>query len=397
MQRIFEISQRLVRAVETRHYRFLYHEIGWTDRLILIKGARGVGKTTILKQRCKEVGETGLYASLDQLWFNEHTIVELVDYHYKRGGTHIFLDEVHLYPHKNWEQEVKNIYDSYPGYNIVITGSSLLQIDNKIGDLSRRVSTYILPGLSFREYLKFRGKVDFSSLSLSDILEKHVSKALEITSEIGGIIREFEKYLKAGWYPFFMDSTQFTYYQRVEGIVKTVLDIDIPAVTSIEYETQTKIKRLMMILADKVPFEPNTSKLSKDLNVSRSLIIKMLDLLGDAQIMRPLHVPSSQLKSAAKPEKILFDNPSIMYAIGMNPEKGTVRETFAASMLTQVGKLFTGVKGDFLLNKKLTFEVGGRKKGFSQIADMPDSFVLADDLETGFGNKIPLWLLGFLY
>ena len=131
MQRIFEISQRLVQAVETRHYRFLYKEIGWSDRLILIKGARGVGKTTVLKQRCKEVGEKGLYASLDQLWFNEHTIVELVDYHYKRGGTHIFLDEVHLYPHKNWEQEIKNIYDSYPGYHIVITGSLLLQIDNK--------------------------------------------------------------------------------------------------------------------------------------------------------------------------------------------------------------------------------------------------------------------------
>lgn len=397
MERIFEISRRLISDVSTEHYRFLYHQIGWDDRLIMIKGARGVGKTTLIKQRCKEVGRNALYVSLDLLWFNDHSILDLVDYHYKHGGTHIFLDEVHLYPRKNWEQELKNIYDSYPTYHIAFTGSSLLQLNSKIADLSRRVATYTLPGLSFREYLNFTSEIDFSSFQLSEILANHRDLAGEITSRLSGIIGEFEKYIKKGWYPFFMEASSFTYYQRVERIVQTVLDVDVPAVTNVEYETQLKIKRLMMILADQVPFEPNISKLSKDLSVSRSLLSKMLDLLGEALIMRSLHSPSIQPKGAAKPEKVLFDNPSIMFALGIQPKEGTIRETFAASMLAQTGKLYAVPDGDFLLDKKITFEVGGRKKGFSQIADIPDSYVLADDLETGFGNKIPLWLLGFAY
>lgn len=396
MERIFEISQRLINDVTTRHYRGLYKEIDWNDRLIMIKGARGVGKSTIMKQRCKEVGSGGLYASLDLLWFADNRIIELVDFHYKHGGTHIFLDEVHLYPHKNWEQEIKNIYDSYPGYYIVFTGSSLLQLNNKVADLSRRVAEYSLAGLSFREYLQFTDKLDYGVVGINDLLEKHNVLASEITSKLNGIIGEFERYQKIGWYPFFLGSSEFTYFQKIERMVQTVLDVDIAAVSKIEYETTLKIKKLLMILADQVPFEPNISKLSKDITVSRAQILKMLELLNEGLIMRSLLDPSIQLKGAGKPDKILFNNTSLMHAIGAKPNKGTIRETFAASMLAQIGKLYASRDGDFLMDKKLEFEVGGKKKGFSQIADKPDSYVLADDIEIGFGAKIPLWLLGFL-
>lgn len=210
MERIYEISARLTASLNAPLRRYLYDTIMWDDRLIMIKGARGVGKTTMMMQRCKNNGEHGVYASLDQLFFNDHTIVELADYHYKHGGTHLYLDEVHRYPRPNWEQELKNIHDSYPDLHVVFTGSSLLQLNSKAADLSRRVAIYELRGLSFREYLNFSGNYGLEPISLSEILNNHRSHASKITSSIR-VIGEFEKYLKKGYYPFFMDCSEFTY------------------------------------------------------------------------------------------------------------------------------------------------------------------------------------------
>lgn len=396
MERIFEISNRLVNNVETKHYRYLYHEIDWDDDLIMLKGARGVGKTTMMYQRCRLTNGKGLYASLDLLWFNDHTITELVDYHYKHGGTHIFLDEVHRYPRDNWEQELKNIHDSYPNYKIVFTGSSLLQLNNKVADLSRRVAIYELRGLSFREYLSFTGILEYDTISLDDILNHHVEIASRISSKIR-VIGEFDNYVKKGYYPFFLSTSAFTYSQRIERIVQTVIDIDIPAVSNIEYETQIKLKKLIVILAEQVPFVPNMSKLSKDVGVTRNQLMKMFQLLCEGAILRALSDPSTQPKSASKPEKILFENPSVMDALGASNHIGTIRECFTASMLSEIGKLYSAKEGDFLLDRKYLFEVGGNWKNFSQIADIPNSYVIADNLEIGIGNKIPMWLLGFLY
>lgn len=396
MERIYEISHRLVADLNTPHYRYLYHRIAWDDRLIMIKGARGVGKTTILYQQCKEKGEKGLYASLDQLFFNDHTIVDLADYHYKHGGTHLYLDEVHLYPRPNWEQELKNIYDSYPGFHVVFTGSSLLRLNSKIADLSRRIATYELRGLSFREYLNFTGGYDLEAVSLHDILTSHATLAAGIVSRIK-VIGEFEKYLKKGYYPFFMDTSDITYSQRVERIVLTVIETDIPAVTDIEYETQIKLKKLLVYLADKIPFVPNITKLGQEIGVSRNQLMKFFALLNEGSIIRLLNDDANTTKGVAKPDKILFDNPSIMQALGIFNKIGTVRESFVAAMLSAVGKIFAAKEGDFLLDRKYLFEVGGKGKGFSQIADKPDSYVIADDIETGFGHKIPMWLFGFLY
>ncbi|MDE6240671.1 MAG: AAA family ATPase [Muribaculaceae bacterium] len=376
--------------------RYLYDKIAWSDRLIMIKGARGVGKTTIMLQQCKEQGDKGVYASLDQLFFNDHTIVEFADYHYKHGGTHLYLDEVHLYPRSNWEQELKNIYDSYPALHIVLTGSSLLHLNSKIADLSRRVAVYDLRGLSFREYLNFTGNYGLAPINLPNLLNDHRSLASNISSQIR-VIGEFEKYLKKGYYPFFLDSSEITYDQRVERLVLSVIDIDIPAITSIEYETQLKLKKLLVVLADQVPFVPNMTNLSRDIGVTRNQLMKFFTLLSEGAILRTLMDSTTQPKQAAKPEKILFDNPSVMQALGIVNKVGTARESFVGSMLSSEGQLFVPKDGDFLLNRQYLFEVGGKSKGFSQIADLPDSYVIADNIEIGFGNKIPIWLLGFLY
>lgn len=396
MERIYEISTRLTEALDAPLHRYLYETIAWNDRLIMIKGARGVGKTTMMMQRCKENGEHGVYASLDQLFFNDHTIVELADYHYKHGGTHLYLDEVHRYPRPNWEQELKNIYDSYPGLSVVFTGSSLLQLNCKVADLSRRVAVYELRGLSFREYLNFTGKHGLKPFSLSEILCNHRVLASKITSSIR-VIGEFEKYLKMGYYPFFMDSSEFTYAQRVERLVLSVIDIDIPTVTAIEYETQLKLKKLLVVLAEQVPFVPNMTNLSRDVEVTRNQLMKFFTLLSDGAILRTLMDSTTQPKRASKPEKILFDNPSVMQALGIINKAGTVRESYVASMLSSTGQLYAAKEGDFLLDRTYLFEVGGKGKGFSQIADRPNSYVIADNIETGTGNKIPMWLLGFLY
>lgn len=396
MMRIYEISNRLTKSLDAPLHRYLYEKIAWDDRLIMIKGARGVGKTTLMKQRCKENGPEGLYASLDQLYFNEHTITELADYHYKHGGTHLYLDEVHLYPRYNWEQELKNIYDSYPGLHIVFTGSSLLQLNSKIADLSRRVAVYELRGLSLREYLNFTGNYRFEPLSLTDILNHHIAIACDIASQVR-IIGEFEKYLRKGYYPFFLESSDITYSQRVERLVLSVIDIDIPAVAEIEYETQLKLKKLLVVLAEQVPFVPNMAKLGRDIEVTRNQLVKFFTLLNDGAILRTLTDTSTQPKRAAKPGKILFDNPSVMQALGIINKTGTVRESFVASMLSNVGNLYAADEGDFSLDKEKLFEVGSKNKGFSQIADKPDSYILADNIESGMGNKIPIWLTGFLY
>lgn len=396
MERIYEISQRLVDDLDAPIRRYLYERIAWSDRLIMIKGARGVGKTTMMKQRCRETGDKAVYASLDQLFFNEYTIVDLADYHYKHGGTHLYLDEVHLYPRPNWERELKNIYDSYPGLHVVFTGSSLIHLNSKIADLSRRVAVYDLKGLSFREYLNFTDDVCFAPYNLFTILHDHRSIASKISSRIR-VIGRFEQYLKMGYYPFFLDSSEITYAQRVERLVRSVIDIDIPAVTSIEYETQLKLKKLLVVLAEQVPFVPNITNLTRDVEVTRNQLMKFFTLLNEGAVIRTLMDGTSQPKRAAKPEKILFDNPSVMQALGIMHKSGTVRESFVASMLSFEGEVHAPKNGDFLLNRKYLFEVGGKGKGFSQISDIPDSYVIADNLEVGIGNKIPLWLLGFIY
>lgn len=397
MQAIYQTYNRLVeRNIYTCH-RYLYDDINWNERLIGIKGARGVGKTTMLLQHIRDNfpdRRKALYVSLDNIWFTEHTITELVEYHYTHGGTHLFMDEVHRYP--GWIREIKNIYDSYPDFYIVFTGSSLLELDNSVADLSRRCRMYDMHGLSFREYLLFKNVVTLEPLRLDEILSGHEQMAASITGKIK-ILPLFEDYLSQGYYPFFMETDSYGFKDRINRVVMTIIENDIPAVEKIEYETITKAKRLMVILAEMVPFTLNITTLCSTLGISRNLLVRMLALLERSALIRQIFTEAKGLKSLVKPNKILFNNPNLMSALCDNAETGTIRESFFASMMAHSHRLTAPQNGDVLIDGAYLFEIGGKGKGFRQIRNMENSYVAADGIEIGFGNKIPLWMFGLLY
>lgn len=402
MENLIRTSNRLVSQTDTSFHRYLYDRISWDARQVMIKGARGVGKTTMLLQRIKEqfgVSEKALYASCDNIWFTDNTLMDLVEWHEAHGGTHLFLDEIHLYD-GNWQRELKNIYDSFPTYHVVFTGSSIIHLDAALADLSRRCLPYRLYGLSFREWLKFMEIADINQVKLEDVLNNHIQIAWDITETLGNnkILPLFAGYLGKGYYPYFKaDIDTGDYYGRIERSVDTTIMRDLPAAEKLEYETLYKLRKLLYIMSAEVPFSLNVQSLSQKIQVSRNSIVRMFELLDKGAVLRSLHSGWRSPKSVAKPEKVLFDNTDIMAALSSLNEIGTVRETFVASMLAPEHKINEPTVGDLLVDDKYLFEIGGKSKQYKQIADMPESYVIVDDTETGVGNKIPMWLLGFLY
>lgn len=388
---------KLLSEVKTDIHRFLYNEIDWMQPLIGIKGQRGVGKTTLLLQRIKEAdptGEKSFYASLDNIWFAEHNLIDLAENLILEGVSNLYLDEVHRLP--GWERQIKNLYDSYPELHIVFTSSSLLVIDHSIGDLSRRASMYSLPGLSFREFLMFEGLNTSDKLDLRDILYKHETIAPSISSEIN-VLPYFHKYMAKGYYPFYKSMGTDDYYSRLDQTISTVIDSDIPAVESrIDYETLIKAKRLIGIIAGSQPYIPNMSTLAGLMGTNRSQLLKLFDLLDRAGIIRQIFSSVNSPKSLVKPQKILLNNSTLMCALDY-PKIGAQRECTFASFLSVGHHIGFAKDGDFIIDNRYLFEIGGKGKGFTQIRNIPDSFVVADDIEFGFGNKIPLWLFGLLY
>lgn len=396
METLFSTYNRKLRLVNLKFKRFIYDKIDWDERLICMKGQRGVGKTTLILQHIKEAfpqPEKALYVSLDNLWFATNSLRDLVEYHYTHGGTHIFLDEVHKY--KDWQTAIKNIYDDYPDLSIVYTGSSMLKIDSSLGDLSRRQGCYTLPGLSFREFLQLEGILDMPAITLEELIGTHQTLASDITSRIK-ILPAFEQYLRHGYYPFYREAKS-TFDQRLHDVCRQVIESDIPAVEDMSQSTLSKIKRLLMILAEKVPYQPNMTELYRELETNREQGLKMLDALQRAGLIAMISYEPQTLRTLSKPDKILLDNTNLVHSLTGFGDKGTVRETFFSNQMRYVTSLALDRAGDFRLDRRHVFEVGGRKKGFNQIKDLPDSYVAADDLEIGFGNKIPLWMFGFLY
>lgn len=385
----------ILKNTPTKIVRDIYDKIPWEERLIGIKGARGVGKTILMCQRILLAfpdKSKALYTSLDNIWFSDHTLIDLAEKSMQEGITHLFIDEVHKY--RGWEREVKNIYDFYKDIHIVFTGSSLLEIDNSVVDLSRRCLLYDMTGLSFREYLKFQG-FEFSKLQLSQVLFEHPGISLEISQEIP-VIKLFHKYLKEGFYPFNLESKGEAFLQRVSNIINTVIYNDIPAVYDIEYETQQRAKQMLAILSVEPPSPLNAKNMSEKLNVTNNQLIKLLSLLDKAEILRLLYYRQDiNPKAIVKPQKILFNNSSLLYALG-NENIGKVRETFVASSLADDYKIGYPKDGDLIIENRYLLEIGGSKKSYRQIADIPDSFLVVDDIEEGYGNRIPIWLFGFL-
>ena len=396
MNRLLENYSRLLGEPMPASFRYLYEDINWKNRLIVLKGARGVGKTTMLLQHIKrgfEDTSKALYVSADHIWFANHSLIDLAEYHYTHGGTHLFIDEIHKY--LNWQQEIKNIYDSFPRLNLIVTGSSMLRIEHALGDLSRRCKEYTLRGLSFREYLKLENIADWPVLSLDEILQRHSQLAGKMTGQ-AKVLGHFENYLRHGYYPFYIEEGN-GFDERLQRTINTVLNEDIPAVANVEYETIYKLRELLGILSEQSPYTLNVSALARTLETSTSQVMKLFDLLNQAAIIRRLFSKERSMKMLQKPEKILFDNTNLMYALSPEADQGTLRETYFADMMSFGHSISMPQKGDLLVDKHLLFEVGGRTKGYKQIANIPESYVVADGIDIGYENKIPLWLFGMMY
>jgi hypothetical protein len=397
MEILFEKFYKKIDSVPLDFRRSLAGKINWNARLIGIKGARGVGKTTLLLQYIKAnlpLDQSTLYVSLDNIWFAENRLSTMTDSFVKQGGKYLFLDEVHKY--LNWTQELKNIYDDYPELQVVFTGSSLLEILNSRADLSRRAIVYTLQGLSFREYLGLTQKLEFPEYNLERLLADHVQLARQITSQIRPL-QYFEDYLKFGYFPFFREVPDL-YYHRLEEVINMTLEIELPLLRKVQVSYVPKLKQLLQIIAESVPFIPNVSKLSERIGVNRNTFTTYLHFLEEANLIRNLYKDASGISLLQKPEKIYLDNTNFQFALASrSAEKGAVRETFFANQLGYEYQVDYTAKGDFLVNRTYTFEIGGIGKGNQQISEVPDSYLAADELEYGYGNKIPLYLFGFLY
>ncbi|MFI3287520.1 MAG: AAA family ATPase [Rikenellaceae bacterium] len=397
MQALLKTHVRLISATETTYYRYLYKDIDWSNRLIGITGARGTGKTTMILQHIKSTFEdlnNTLYVSLDNIYFAKNSLLNLAEEFHTYGGTHLFIDEVHKYP--NWSTEIKNIYDSFPSLHIVFTGSSILEIYKSNADLSRRLVSYHLAGLSFREYLNFELQCDLQSYTLREIIENHLNIAAEITSKIK-VLPQFENYLQWGFYPFYKENLA-SYHSRLQNVVNTILENDLPSVEKVEYNTITKIKKLLVILSSLVPYTPNIQSLSTEIKSNRALTIKYLGYLQRAGLIILLDSKAKGMSRMTKPEKIFLNNTNILYALCDSAvNNGTLRETFFVNQCKAIHSVVTSKKGDFSIDDKYTFEIGGKGKSYNQIKDIENSYIAMADTELGFGNKIPLWLFGLLY
>ena len=396
LQSLFNNYHRKIAKIDMRFKRYLFGEINWKARIIGIKGARGVGKTTLLLQHILEnyedIDQT-LYASLDDLWFSTHSLIDLVDWADQHGITRLYLDEVHRYA--KWSETLKNIYDSYPDMSIVYTSSSLLMMDNARVDLSRRQTTYTLHGLSFREYLAFEDILHVPAIQLEDLLEHHVQHAMRIVKDVK-VASHFESYLSRGYYPFYREAGE-DYPSRLREAVSVVIDSDLPAVENMSFETLQKVKKLIMIISERVPFEPNMSELWKQLVTNNELGLRMLYALDKAQLLSLLTSKMKNYKLLYKPDKIYLGNTNLMHVLCPSVDKGNERETFFYSQLYVAHDVKYPQQGDFLVDDRYLFEVGGRKKTYDQIADVANGFLAVDDTEVGHGHRIPLWLFGFIY
>lgn len=397
MEKLFSLQEQFLANVFTKE-RYLISKINWSNRLIAIKGARGSGKTTLLLQQIKfylPKDAEPLYASLDNMYFLEHNLVDLAEEFVLQGGTHLFLDEVHKYP--NWSREIKLIYDQFPKLKTVFTSSSMLEIYKGESDLSRRVVPYYLKEMSFREFILFKLGKELSTFNLDDILKNHKEIAREINKKLPTPLKYFKEYLEYGNYPYFLEDKE-SYQLKLIQTINLIIESDLNAVENITYEDSRKIKKLLLAIAQSVPFTPNIKKLSERLGINRTFLINAIKLLNRADLVMELYKPTKGVGALTKPEKLYLNNTNLIYALAkQQAEVGTLRETFFANQMKHIHEIHLAEKGDFLINKKYTFEIGGKNKATKQIKGIENGFVVRDDIEIGSLNIIPLYLFGFMY
>jgi predicted AAA+ superfamily ATPase len=404
VEHIFREQLRLIDSV-SRTKRYLHYFIDWNERCIGILGARGTGKTTLMLQHVRvQYGSSdrALYVSVDSPFFQAQDLFEFARNFYQLGGELLLIDEIHKYP--DWSVHVKAIYDSLPDLKVVFSGSSLLQISKQKADLSRRAIIFNLHGLSLREYINFSHDKAYPVCSLEEILMNHQRIAATICKEVKPL-REFKHYLQGGYYPFFLEGKKF-YKFKVREIINHILEVDLPSVNRIEPRQVSKLKKLLYLLSTSVPFVPNIVKLAEATEISRPKLYEYLEKLQDGRLLNLIRSQGRGYAVLTKPEKILLENANLMYAIVDEVSIGTLRELFFVNQIRNAGtvhpQMFAGAleiseRGDFIVNGTYVFEIVGKGKDFKQINDVANSYVVADDIEVGFNNKLPLWMLGFMY
>ncbi len=388
MERLQATFDKLLRETTSTFHRYMYDQIDWNARMVCLLGPRGVGKTTLVLQRIKEKlprRET-LYVVAEDLYFSTHTLVDLAAEFALTGGKYLFIDEIHKY--KGWSRELKLIYDYHAELHVFFTGSSVLDIVQGISDLSRRVLSYRMQGLSYREYLKLFHKIELPVYSFDDIIEHKVVLPAGFLP-----MQHFGDYLKRGYYPF----RDRNFEQYIAQIVNTTIEVDIPQYADLTVSVTRKLKRLLAIIAESAPFKPNFTKIGGQLEVSRNKVADLCAWIEKAGLISQLRDSTGGIQGLGKVDKIYLDNPALIYVLGdKNVEVGTVRETFFFNQMSQGHCITSSPVSDFLVNGK-TFEVGGKSKGQKQIKEVVNAFVVKDNIETDYGNIIPLWEFGLTY
>ncbi len=385
----------LIKQVNNKFYRSIYDRIDWNTRMIGLKGPRGAGKTTIMLQHLKYNADkktNPFYITMDHPYFyKQSSLFETVQEYYQYGGRYLFIDEVHKY--ENWSRELKVIYDGFPDLNVVFSASSALEIYKGESDLSRRVITYDFPGMSFREYLKLKHNIDFEIIKLSDIINNHKSIADNFVMQFQPLPL-FHLYLKEGYLPIIKSISSDLYFQQLIQIIDATINQDLQFSKKLSIGAINKLKKILSIIAELVPYEPNITSIATKMGVRRELVYDFLTYLEQAKLLNSIRKKPKGNTVLQKPDKIYLENSNLNYALNSNPEIGTIRETFFLNQLRNANiEIALPKKYDFIVNNKFTFEIGGANK---QVSDK-NVFIVADGIETGFGQKIPLWLFGFLY
>jgi uncharacterized protein len=396
INRLMELSEKAIGLVDCRYIRPQFSLLKQDERLIGLKGSRGVGKTTLLLQFAKNelANKNKLYISLDNPYFTNISFFEFVDGFVKNGGEYLLVDEVHHY--NNWSLILKNIFDNFKDLCIIYTGSSLLHLNKGKGDLSRRSVLFTLPGLSLREYIFLNNNIHFQSFKLEEIIANHIEISKIIVSKLRPI-QKYNEYLQTGYYPFFIENRQ-NYLFKLAETVNQILEADLPFVANISYSNINKLKQFLQLTSERAPFKPNFEKLSGQIGISKNTLKDYMFYLSEAMLIYLLKKDKKGDSVLAKPEKIYMQNPNLMFAlVNENSNTGNLRESFFINQLSVKHKINYSEKGDVLVDNKYLFEIGGKNKTYKQIAGIDNSFIAADDIEIGYKNTIPLWLFGFLY
>lgn len=401
MDKLFERHDEYLSIVPMEFVRGFMLQIDWSLRLIAIKGPKGVGKSTLMQQYIKQHFAPDdrhvLYCSADTSYFTTHTLVDTADQFCKIGGRHLFIDEIHKY--ENWSREIKEIYDLHRNLHIVISGSSLLQINDGQADLSRRLKEYSMPGLSFREFLAMDSGIHVESVSLGDLINAP-NRFCETVKQSCHPLEHFKNYLKSGYYPFYFENRK-NYQSTVESVVNYIIDTELTKFRGLETGNSRRIKALLKVLSQMIPYEVDIAKLSATIGIQRPTTLKYLKHLEEASLIHRLFTTLSTITDLQKPDKILLDNSNLLYTLSDNqPEIGTVRETFFCNQLHSAGHQveYGGLKsGDFRIDGCMVVEVGGHDKKLQQVKDEANGYVAADDIDSATFHKIPLWAFGFLY